>query len=628
MVQSITETAPAWLDEAMSIYRAGIASTILFYGSGVSDYADHPIRDLAVADFLGIAFAGQFTVASYAPDLGITFNGPKSVAGPARERFLAVTGQGAAPQKSESDLIIEQAVRKDASPSRDPDLPSSPGSAIPLLFEFLRKANGDPRQPNGRGGDGSGKRSMVIIDRLDLIAPPSDKAVISDAKAALLSALHRIGKDPEVDAMNNLLIMLSPSLEEVHPDLRTASSGIVMIEIPPPNFEERHAYIRKIFAMKEEEKPVKCELSTEQLAAQTAGLFRRDIENMVMRAEYESKDKPSIVITRELVKSQKAAAFKAEYSGVLEILEPDIDWSDVGGHEVAKGYLERYVLAPMNDPDLWEVVPLACLLVGPPGTGKTYLAMALAQASGINCALLRAENIKGSLVGESEKRLAKAFSGLNALSPCLVFIDELDQKTRRSEANAGDGGSAVESNIFGRLLEFIGDPSHRGRIFVLGASNRAGLIDPALKRSGRFGDLIIPILPPSDVNETLDVLKVQLRGFGYDCDSFDASQQQALVEIATTMNRWTQAQIGRIVVMARGLSRIEGKSIIEGLMEARSSLRTTVAANERMIVEALAACDNIALVPEGWRSYVAVEAPADDEDGYQPRRRGIRDVDF
>jgi len=611
MDETMTLERPDWLLSLNSDYQASVASSFLLHGA-THDYVDARSEgDLTLRDYLLLTFATRFDVVIYSPGEGITFQGPTAVAKQARARFEQVLGQGKrqAPQDADQAFLRGQ---DQGSQDDGLDLPKSPGGAIPLLFQYLEKASPDDNK--------EGRKAVVIIDRLDLICPPSEKGVLPDGKLALLDLFHRIGTNYEMDVNGNVLMMLTPDLEGVHSDLRASSSGIRSIEVKPPTFDQRLDYLRAILERKGRDRAYDLEISEVELAAQTAGLSRRNIEDLVLRAGRNDGK-----LTLAMVKERKAQQIAAEYAEVLEILDTDVTMDMIGGHDATKQYLQDWVIKPMLDEDLRSFVPLGLLFIGPAGTGKTFMAMAVARATGLNAVLLRAEKIKGSLVGESEQRLAKALSGIEALAPCLVFLDEIDQKVRRTEASAGDGGSAVEMNIFGRLLEFFGDTEHRGRIVCVAASNRPDLVDAALKRPGRF-DTKIPFFPPDNSAERADVLQRLLSRFDLSEGVLDAT----IEEIAEGTENWTQAELERLVVVARGICRIKRMDINTALRQARARLKTSTADIVRQTRLALAECDDLELVPERWRAQVAEKpAPSPDQqdgsDSFGQRERGRRD---
>jgi transitional endoplasmic reticulum ATPase len=591
----------AWLQEILGAYQDEVANVFLLHGN-IHDYVEHPEADEMVVNYLGTILSRIFTVAVYSVDKGITFAGPAPVAKEAKERFETVLGLNQ--QQAPADPFAAAAAS--SAPQGERPLPTAMNEALPLLSRFLREAQRD-RQ---RDGTEYGKRALVLLERMDLITPPADKGTMPEGARGILSMLHRAGTDSELAVTGNMLVMLAPSLEEVHPDLRLASSGALAVEIEAPTFEQRLAYCERII----ERRGLTCEISLAALAAQTAGLQRRHIETLALRAEGNDK-----VLTRDLIKAGKKQLYSQEYADVLEIMEPDVTFEMVGGHDLAKEWFRNWIVKPIQDDSLQEYMPLGALLAGPAGTGKTFLARALANETGLNCVLFRAAKLKGPYVGESERRLEKALKGVNALAPCIVFLDEVDQGFRRLTGGGGDGGSAVEGNIFGRMLEFISDDSHRGRIIFIGATNRPDLIDPAFKREGRLGDAKIPLLPPDGDEERVAVLRAACT-----TRKLEVSDETLLRVAKLTENR-TQAELN---------ANILGLTVEEAFLDVVTSSRASTQEVEYWTKLALAEATDIRLVPPRWRDRAGIPIKAADvpDSLKQPvpyaRGSGDRDVDL
>lgn len=603
---AVTEL-PSWAEEIRLAYASGTASVFCLYGN-IFDYTDSE-HQLSVRAYLAALFGQRATVVQYAPDEGITFPGPeKSIAKPAEARYRKLMGLEAqtGQQSRTAAMMAAQRGSGPVSTEGPPPLPTGQVPAINQMCEFLEIASADKKQidKNGDALSEDGKSAVAIIDRCDLIVPPGDKALIPESKLAMLARLHRIGRSQAMSKRGNVLVLLTPTLEEIHPDLRLNSASIKAIEVMLPDYEQRLGYVKRLQSL--DDVPLVLEgITPQELAATTAGLGRRHLEDLSMLAS--ANDPP--VLTRDLVRRRKAELILSEYAGVLEILESSVTLEMVGGHKEAKEYLKDFVITPMQRPDLADLVPMGVALLGPSGTGKTFLANALANAIGYNCVILKPSNLKGGIVGQSERLLARAFAGIEANSPCLVFWDEIDQGGRRTEGTAGDGGSAVEANAFGALLAFLGDPSHRGRILAVAASNRPDLVDAAIFRPGRF-DKKIPLLPPEGDDERAQVLKALIwRKIGVDklSDAF-------LLEIGSRTVDWTQAALENLVMNALALSRIKKMGLDEAMTVALGRMRSATRSVRWMAELALAECDDTALVPERWRSFVGLgREPEDDE---------------
>jgi SpoVK/Ycf46/Vps4 family AAA+-type ATPase len=138
--------------------------------------------------------------------------------------------------------------------------------------------------------------------------------------------------------------------------------------------------------------------------------------------------------------------------------------------------------------------PLGIILMGPPGTGKSYLAECFAKECGMLC--VRFKPLRQMYVGQSERNQEKAFAAIRALAPVVVLVDESDQAEGGSR-DQGSGDSGVTERMRASAFNFWGDSALRGKVLRIDITNRVDLIDAAMRRSGRT-DLKIPILMPDE----------------------------------------------------------------------------------------------------------------------------------
>jgi transitional endoplasmic reticulum ATPase len=189
---------------------------------------------------------------------------------------------------------------------------------------------------------------------------------------------------------------------------------------------------------------------------------------------------------------------------------PEITYEDIGGltEEVKK--IREMVEIPLKHPELFEKLgiepPKGVLLHGPPGTGKTLLAKAVATESDANFILLNGPEIMSKFYGESEKKIRDVFDEAEKTAPAIIFIDELDSIASKREEAVGE----VERRVVSQILTMMDGLKSRGKVIVIGATNRPNAIDPALRRPGRF-DREIAINVP-DKNGRLQILKIHTRG--------------------------------------------------------------------------------------------------------------------
>jgi transitional endoplasmic reticulum ATPase len=189
---------------------------------------------------------------------------------------------------------------------------------------------------------------------------------------------------------------------------------------------------------------------------------------------------------------------------------PRVSYEDIGGlkNEVQK--VREMIELPLRHPEIFERIgieaPKGVLLHGPPGTGKTLLAKAVANETNANFYSIGGPEIMSKFYGESEERLREIFKEAEENAPSIIFIDEIDSIAPKREEVSGD----VEKRVVSQLLTLMDGISSRGKLVVIGATNRPNAIDPALRRPGRF-DREIEIGIP-DEQGRLDILQIHTRG--------------------------------------------------------------------------------------------------------------------
>jgi transitional endoplasmic reticulum ATPase len=189
---------------------------------------------------------------------------------------------------------------------------------------------------------------------------------------------------------------------------------------------------------------------------------------------------------------------------------PRITYEDIGGlkNEVQK--VREMIELPLRHPEIFERIgieaPKGVLLFGPPGTGKTLLAKAVANETNANFYSIGGPEIMSKFHGESEERLRDTFKQAQENSPSIIFIDEIDSIAPKREEVSGD----VEKRVVSQLLTLMDGIEGRGKLVVIGATNRPNALDPALRRPGRF-DREIEIGIP-DEQGRYDILLIHTRG--------------------------------------------------------------------------------------------------------------------
>src|SRR5213596_2886113 len=213
---------------------------------------------------------------------------------------------------------------------------------------------------------------------------------------------------------------------------------------------------------------------------------------------------------------------------------PKVDYEDIGGlgSEVRK--VREMIELPLRHPELFERLgveaPKGVLLHGPPGTGKTLLAKAVASETNANFHSISGPEIMSKFYGQSEENLRDIFKQAEENSPSIIFIDELDSIAPKRDEVTGE----VERRVVAQLLALMDGLQARGKVVVIGATNRPNALDPALRRPGRF-DREIEIGVP-DVEGRLEILQIHTRGM-------PLAQDIDLPSLAKELHGYTGADI-------------------------------------------------------------------------------------
>ena len=228
---------------------------------------------------------------------------------------------------------------------------------------------------------------------------------------------------------------------------------------------------------------------------------------------------------------------------------PNVTWKDIGALQNVRAELKMSILEPIRDPERFEAVglsiPAGVLLFGPPGCGKTLLAKAIANESGANFISVKGPELLDKYVGESERAVRHVFQRARMSSPCVIFFDELDALCpRRDGSGGGGGGSGVSERVVNQLLTELDGLESRRNVFVIAATNRPDIIDPAMLRPGRLDKLLYVPLPAKE--DRLSILQTLSRktplsssamleavAASPSCEGYSGADLQSLVREAT-----------------------------------------------------------------------------------------------
>merc|ERR1712093_752781 len=196
----------------------------------------------------------------------------------------------------------------------------------------------------------------------------------------------------------------------------------------------------------------------------------------------------------------------------LTVEVPNVSWADIGGLEKVKQELKETIQYPVEHPEQFEKFGMSpskgILFYGPPGCGKTLLAKAVANECQANFISIKGPELLTMWFGESEANVREVFDKARSSAPCVLFFDELDSIARARGSSSGDAGGAGD-RVINQILTEMDGMNAKKSVFIIGATNRPDIIDPAVLRPGRLDQLIYIPLP--DEGSRLNILKSVLR---------------------------------------------------------------------------------------------------------------------
>lgn len=459
--------------------------------------ADEAYRPLRLSDYLGLLLRsrGFNVVMTYSLTGGLSFLDDTTM----RDLLLK--------QIPERVRRVERQYGQTCDQDTMPPLAESQ-VALSYLYRLLTYEPTDfyPADDNQSTND---LRIAVILEYLEAIAPHEDSRHVGPEANFNIQILHRLALDRRLGG-RHIIIGLAADLGHVASSLHKAGSecrafrvDLPVEDLQPPGAEvhvrrERSDWlqwmIQRTLPALDLVNPLDLSGSIggiEDLAGQTTGFSFDSLRDLVY---YSAKGEEAL--TNEMVQQRKRAVISAESRDLLEFVEPKYGFDAVAGYDYVKKHLTTVLKAikrQASDPSARAVVPKGILMLGPPGTGKSFIASTLAKETRFN--MVKFKNIRSMWVGETERNLNRVLDLISAMHPVIVFVDEVDAALGQRGGGAGGAAGGVEQRIFQRILEFMAMDENRGKVLWIAASNRPDLVDAALV--SRF-DLVIPLLLPDD----------------------------------------------------------------------------------------------------------------------------------
>ncbi|MCZ8326263.1 MAG: CDC48 family AAA ATPase [Sphingomonadaceae bacterium] len=400
--------------------------------------------------------------------------------------------------------------------------------------------------------------SIVFIDEIDSIAPKrsdtpgeAEKRLVAQL-LTLMDGLHARSHIVVIAATNR-----PDALDEA---LRRPGRFDREIVIGVPDEGGR----REVLGIHTRGMPLGEGVDLDELARTTHGFVGADIAALAREAAIEAVRRimpqldleaqtipPQVLETLVVTREDFLAALKrVQPSAMREVMVqvPNIGWADIGGADEAQQKLQEGIELPLKHPEAFRRLGIrpakGFLLYGPPGTGKTLLAKAVAKESEANFISVKSSDLLSKWYGESEQQLSRLFARARQVAPCVIFIDEIDSLVPARGTSGNE--PQVTARVVNTMLAEMDGMEELASVVLIGATNRPGLVDPALLRPGRLDELVYVGTPDAKGREHILKIHTAKMPLAKDVD---------LAAVAREAERFTGADLEDVVRRA-GLNAI------------------------------------------------------------------------
>ncbi|XP_053676102.1 transitional endoplasmic reticulum ATPase TER94 [Anopheles nili] len=390
--------------------------------------------------------------------------------------------------------------------------------------EIMSKLAGESESNLRKAFEEAEKKSpaIIFIDEIDAIAPKREKThgeVERRIVSQLLTLMDGMKKSSHV-----IVMAATNRPNSIDPALRRFGRFDREIDIGIPDATGRLEVLR----IHTKNMKMADDVDLEQIAAESHGHVGADLASLCSEAALQQiREKMDLIdleddqIDAEVLNSLavsmenfRYAMTKSSPSALREtVVEvPNTTWTDIGGLENVKRELQELVQYPVEHPDKFLKFGMqpsrGVLFYGPPGCGKTLLAKAIANECQANFISVKGPELLTMWFGESEANVRDIFDKARSASPCVLFFDELDSIAKSRGGNVGDAGGAAD-RVINQILTEMDGMGAKKNVFIIGATNRPDIIDPAILRPGRLDQLIYIPLPDEKSREA--ILRANLR---------------------------------------------------------------------------------------------------------------------
>ncbi len=426
--------------------------------------------------------------------------------------------------------------------------------------------------------------SIVFIDEIDSIAPKRSGSP-GEAEKRLVAQLLTL-MDGLHTGSNIVVIAATNRPDALDEALRRPGRFDREIVIGVPDESGR----REILGIHTRGMPLADGVELDELARTTHGFVGADIAALAREAAMDAVRRimpqldlaaqtipPEVLENLNVTREDFLSALKrVQPSAMREVMVevPNIGWADIGGADEAQDKLKEGIELPLKNPAAFRRLGIrpaqGFLLYGPPGTGKTLLAKAVAKESEANFISIKSSDLLSKWYGESEQQISRLFARARQVAPCVIFIDEIDSLVPARGSGANE--PQVTARVVNTMLAEMDGMEELSSVVVIGATNRPGLVDPALLRPGRLDELVYVGTPDKAGRE--HILKIHTR-------NMPLADDVNLPAIAAEAERFTGADLedltrraGMIAIRARGaeVDQVTGADFREALADSRATV--------------------------------------------------------
>lgn len=390
--------------------------------------------------------------------------------------------------------------------------------------EIMSKLAGESESNLRKAFEEAEKNSpaIIFIDEIDSIAPKRDKTQ-GEVERRIVSQLLTL-MDGLKSRAHVIVIGATNRPNTIDPALRRFGRFDREVDIGIPDAVGRLEILR----IHTKNMRLDDDVDLEQVASETHGYVGADIAALCTEAALQcirekmdlidlDDDEIDAAVLDSMAVTQdhfRTALGNSDPSALREtVVEvPNVSWNDIGGLEKVKRELRETVQYPVEHPEEFLKFGMqpskGVLFYGPPGCGKTLLAKAIANECQANFISIKGPELLTMWFGESEANVREIFDKARAAAPCVLFFDELDSIARARGSSSGDAGGAGD-RVINQILTEMDGMGAKKNVFIIGATNRPDIIDPAILRPGRLDQLIYIPLPDDSSRES--ILKATLR---------------------------------------------------------------------------------------------------------------------